>query len=84
MISTGLGRRMAAFLLFALTLFGDDVQADVDALVTDVDGGTGDQLAHVPLALVAERALQTFTFVLLAWHAPVPAPIRPLRFARLR
>ena len=60
------GKAQATFVLFAFTLFGDDVEADVDALVANVDGGTGDQLAHVPLALVAERALQPFAVAFLS------------------
>ena len=63
-----LGKAHAAFLLFVLALLGDDVEADVDALVTDVDGRAGDQLAHVPLALVAERALESVRLGFLARH----------------
>src|SRR4029077_7287883 len=36
----------------------DDVVAELDALVADVDGGTRDELADVVLALAAEGALQ--------------------------
>src|SRR5688572_4729333 len=44
--------------LFLFPLLGDDVVAELDALVADVDGGPGDELAHIVLALAAERALQ--------------------------
>ncbi len=39
-------------------LFLDDLVAQVDALVADVDAGTGDQLLDLLLALPAEGALQ--------------------------
>src|SRR5262249_20944336 len=42
--------------LFLVAFLGDDVVAEVDALVADVDGGAGDELAHLVLALPAERA----------------------------
>jgi hypothetical protein len=36
----------------------DDLVAELDALVADVDAGTGDQLLHLLLALAAEGALE--------------------------
>ena len=39
-------------------VLGNDVEADVDTLVADVDRGPGDELLDVPLALVAEGAAQ--------------------------
>ena len=36
----------------------DDLVAQLDALVADVDAGAGDQLLHLLLALAAERALE--------------------------
>src|ERR1700682_3752827 len=42
--------------LLALALLGDDVVAELDALVADVDGGAGDELADFPLPLPAEGA----------------------------
>jgi hypothetical protein len=42
----------------AVELFLDDVPAELDALVTDIDRGAGDELLDVPLALAAERAAQ--------------------------
>jgi hypothetical protein len=38
-------------------LLADDVVAQVDALVADVDARTGDELGHLLLALAAERAV---------------------------
>ena len=46
-----------------LAVLGDDVQADVDAFVADVDRGTGDQLLDVALRLVAEAATEDITAV---------------------
>src|SRR2546422_680273 len=44
-------RRRRRFIL--PVLFGDDVVAELDALVADVDGGTGDELLNLALALSA-------------------------------
>jgi hypothetical protein len=55
-----------------LALLGDDVQADVDALVADVDRGAGDQLLHVPLVFIAETASQRFAVTTLAGHDRSP------------
>ena len=43
-------------LLLLLDLLGDDVVAQPDALVADVDGRTGDELLHLLLRLAAEGA----------------------------
>jgi hypothetical protein len=40
--------------LLLVALLGDDVVAEVDAFVADVDGRAGDQLADLVLALSAE------------------------------
>ena len=42
----------------ALGLLADYVVAEVDALVADEHGGAGDELAHIVLALAAERAVE--------------------------
>src|SRR5262249_16073328 len=42
--------------LLLIPVLGDDGVAEVDALVADVDGRAGDQLADLVLALSAERA----------------------------
>src|SRR5215472_7895721 len=39
-------------------LLGDDVHAQLDALVADEYGRAGDELAHLVLALAAERAVE--------------------------
>ena len=39
-------------------LLADDVHAQLDALVADKYGRTGDELAHLVLALAAERAVE--------------------------
>jgi hypothetical protein len=44
-------------------LLADDVVAEVDALVADEDRRAGDQLAHLVLALAAERAVQKLAVV---------------------
>ena len=44
-------------------VFLDDLVAEVDALVADVDAGTGDELLDLLLRLAAERALQQFAGV---------------------
>src|SRR5205823_14855626 len=48
------GERDGGPVLFPLALLGDDVVAELDALVADVDGRTGDELADFPLPLPAE------------------------------
>src|ERR1700677_3721827 len=40
-----------------LVLLADDVHAELDALVADEHGRTGDELAHLMLALSAERTV---------------------------
>src|SRR3989442_15042344 len=54
----GLGERADLPRLFLFPLLGDDVVAELDALVADGDGGPRDQLTDVVLALAAERALE--------------------------
>src|SRR5262252_9226284 len=41
-----------------LVLLADDVHAQLDALVADKYGRAGDELAHLVLALAAERAVE--------------------------
>ena len=45
----------------ALLVVGDDVVADVHALVADEDGRSGDQLPDVVLVLVTERTAEDLT-----------------------
>ena len=46
----------------------DDLVAQVDALVADVDAGASDQLLDLLLALSAERALEQVTGLADTWH----------------
>src|SRR5207247_255938 len=57
-----LGRRNAVTRLDqrGLVLLADDVHAQFDAFVTDENGRAGDELAHLVLALAAERAVERF------------------------
>src|SRR5207244_9564571 len=58
---------LAALLL--LPLLGDDVVAELDALVADVHGRPRDELAHIVLALAAERGLQRAVAFTCSGHA---------------
>src|SRR5207253_3358795 len=49
-------------------LLVDDLVTEVDALVADVDAGTGDQLLDLPLALAAEAAEQLLVAVARPGH----------------
>src|SRR5579872_97677 len=51
-----------------LVVVRDDVVADLDALVADEDGRTGDQFADVVLVLVTERAAENLAFAVLFHH----------------
>src|SRR5262249_39916248 len=55
-------------------LFLDDLVAEIDALVADVDAGTGDQLLDLLLALPAEGALQQVASVTELRHGFYPSP----------
>ena len=55
----------------------------LDALVADVDVGARDELLHLALGLVAERAAQrrrrrSSFIVVMRWSGPKPAGSRPL------
>jgi hypothetical protein len=54
----GLGQVFPLDFVAVAALFFDDLVAQIDALVTDVDPGAGDQLGDLLLALPAERTLQ--------------------------
>ena len=49
-------------------LLVDDLVAEIDALVADVDAGAGDQLLDLPLALPAEAAEQLFVSLARSGH----------------
>jgi hypothetical protein len=50
-------------------LLVDDLVAEIDALVADVDAGPGDQLLHLALRLAAETAQELFVRVSRPCHA---------------
>ena len=50
-------------------LLVDDLVAEIDALVADVDARPGDQLLDLPLRLAAEGAEELFVGVGRACHA---------------
>jgi len=49
-------------------LLVDDLVAEIDALVADVDAGTGDELLDLPLRLAAEAAEELFVSVRCSGH----------------
>ena len=49
-----------------LHLLSDNVITQLDALIADEDRGTGDELAHLVLALATERAVEEFAVIALA------------------
>src|SRR6202023_912267 len=49
---------VARFHQRGLVLLADDVHAQLDAFVADEDGRPGNELAHLVLALAAERAIE--------------------------
>src|SRR4029079_5983967 len=49
---------VARFHQRGLVLLADDVHAQLDAFVADIDGRAGNELAHLVLALAAERAIE--------------------------
>src|SRR5437016_167859 len=76
----GFGERADLAALLFFPLLGDDVVAELDALVTDVHRRAGDQFADVILALPAERALQGSVAFARSSHRPstsAPAPPMP-------
>src|SRR5207245_1075612 len=72
------GERDRGPVLFPLALLGDDVVAELDALVADVDGRTGDELADFPLPLPAKRARE-IAVVMAVLPAHVTSCPRSLR-----
>src|SRR5262249_7357116 len=67
LVRLGRARRLAARLLLAV-LLGDDVVAELDALVADVDRRPRDELAHLALALATEGTGEVGVVVPLVLH----------------
>ena len=61
----GSGQRDLGLALFPVVLLGDDVVAELDALVADVDRRPGDELPDLALGLAAERAGEVDRVLLL-------------------
>src|SRR5262249_29675370 len=59
-----------------LVLLVDDVHAQFDALVADEHGRAGDELAHLVLALAAERAVERILGIATADLAHLRIPTR--------
>ena len=79
----GLGQLVELDLTGLGELLLDDLVAEIDALVADVDAGAGDEFLDLLLALPAEGALQQVTAVTDACHEcrpqSHPAHTRPVR-----
>src|SRR5262249_52721201 len=73
-----LGERNAVARLHqrGLVLLADDVHAQFDALVADEHGRTSDELAHLVLALAAERAVERILGIATADFAHLKTPTR--------
>jgi hypothetical protein len=52
----GLGKRGTRSYRLSLLVIADDLVADVDTLIADVDGRTSNELLHFVLRFTAERA----------------------------
>src|SRR5581483_1995495 len=63
-------------------LLVDDLVAEIDALVADVDAGPGDQLLDLALRLPAEAAEELLVALACTRHASPFTPIRPKRLGR--
>ena len=59
-----------------LVLLADDVRTQLDALVADEDGRPGNELAHLVLALAAERAVECVLGIAVANLAHFRSPDR--------
>src|SRR5213080_2832483 len=71
-------RRGGGESLLLVDLLRDDVVAEVDALVADVDRGAGDQLADFVLALATERADEVAAAIVTVLRHGAPLRLREL------
>src|SRR3984885_13111754 len=67
---------VARFRQRRLVLLADDVQAKLDAFVANEDGRPGNELAHLVLALAAERAVERVLRIAAANLAHFRAALR--------
>ena len=67
-MSRGRGRLSRSSWVGLVELLVDDLVAEIDALVADVDAGAGDELLDLPLALAAKAAEKLFVAVGCACH----------------
>src|SRR6478672_7976363 len=58
-----------------VALFSDDIVAKIDALITNIHRRAGNQLAHLVLALPAERADKIPRSLTVLWHR-TPASLK--------
>jgi hypothetical protein len=74
----GLGQLVEAELGVLRQFLFDDLVAEIDALVADVDTGPSDQLLDLLLALSAERTLEQVATVTYTRHPTYPSlPVVP-------
>src|SRR5262249_51295932 len=72
----GRGNAVARLHQRGLVLLADDVHAQFDAFVADENGRAGDELAHLVLALAAERAVERILGIATADLAHLRIPTR--------
>jgi hypothetical protein len=75
-----IGRCRQSFIV--VDLFSDDIVAKIDALITNIHRRAGNQLAHLVLALSAERADKIPRSLTVLWHR-TPASLKFPHFLRL-
>src|ERR1700704_2256895 len=67
---------VAGFYQRGLVLLADDVHAQLDAFVADEHGRAGNELAHLVLALAAERAIERVLGIAATGLAHLRTPTR--------